>query len=97
MVDIPFFLSGRRTLSFSPYPITEYATYDLIESYSQRHCASYQNIFIVLPDHGLSEEQWRAVYGNFFADLIFDNLEKYPAVTLVQQLEDASVFKVQCR
>jgi len=97
MVDIPFFLSGRRTLSFSPYPITEYATYDLIESYSQRHCASYQNIFIVLPNHGLSEEQWRAVYGNFFADLIFDKLEKYPAITLVQQLEDASVFKVQCR
>jgi 4-amino-4-deoxy-L-arabinose transferase-like glycosyltransferase len=96
-VDIPFFLSGRRTLSFSPYPITEYATYDLIESYSRRHCAAYQNIFIILPNHGLSEEQWRAVYGNFFADLIFGEIEKYPAITLVQQLEDASVFKVQCR
>lgn len=96
-VDIPFFLSGRRTLSFSPYPITEYATYDLIESYSRRHCAAYQNIFIILPNHGLSEEQWRAVYGNFFADLIFGQIEKYPAITLVQQLEDASVFKVQCR
>ena len=96
-VDIPFFLSGRRTLSFSPYPITEYATYVLIESYSRRHCAAYQNIFIILPNHGLSEEQWRAVYGNFFADLIFGRIEKYPAITLVQQLEDASVFKVQCR
>src|SRR5262249_43791493 len=45
-VDIPFFISGRRTLSFSPYPMTEHATYDLIESYSRRHCASYENIFI---------------------------------------------------
>jgi len=96
-VDIPFFLSGRRTLSFSPHPITEYATYELIESYSRRHCALYENIFIILPNHGLSEEQWRALYGNFFADLIFGQFEKYPAITLVQQLEDASVFKVQCR
>ena len=96
-VDIPFFLAGRRTLSFSPYPITEYATYDLIESYSRRHCAAYRNIFIILPNHGLSEEQWRAVYGDFFADLIFGQIEKYPAIMLVQQLEDASVFKVQCR
>jgi Dolichyl-phosphate-mannose-protein mannosyltransferase len=96
-VDIPFFLSGRRTMSFSPHPITEYATYELIESFSRRHCATYENIFIVLPNYDLSEEQWRAVYGDFFADLIFGQIEKYPAITLVQRLADSTVFKVQCR
>jgi hypothetical protein len=96
-VDIPFFISGRRTLSFSPYPITEYPTYDLIESYSRRHCASYENIFIVLPNYDMSEEQWRAMYGNFFTDLMFGYIEKYPGVTLVQRIEDSFIFKVQCR
>jgi len=95
-VDIPFFISGRRTLSFSPYPITEYATYDLIESYSRRHCASFENVFIVLPNYDMSEEQWRAKYGNFFADLMFGYIEKYPGITLVQRLQDSFVFKVQC-
>ena len=44
----------------------------------------------------LSEEQWRANYGNFFADLMFGYIEKYPGIALVQRLQDSFVFKVQC-
>jgi 4-amino-4-deoxy-L-arabinose transferase-like glycosyltransferase len=96
-VDIPFFLQNRPTVSFSPYPITQYATYDLIMSYSLRHCAAYRNIYVVLRSRGMSEKEWRSSYGDFFADLVFGHVEKYPAILLLTQLQDASVFIIRCR
>ena len=96
-VDIPFFLKSRLVVSFSTYPITSCATYDLVISYSRRHCATYRNIYLVLSSQNLSERQWRTAYGDFFADLVFGHSEKYPDITLVRQLRDASIFIVRCR
>jgi 4-amino-4-deoxy-L-arabinose transferase-like glycosyltransferase len=96
-VDIPFFLTSRVTVSFSPYPTTQYATYDLIMSYTRHHCDSYRNVYIVLSSQLLSEKEWRSSYGDFFADLVFGYVEKYPNILLLRQLQDASVFIVRCR
>jgi hypothetical protein len=96
-VDIPFFLTSRVTVSFSPYPTTQYATYDLIMSYAHLHCNSYRNIYIVLSSQVLSEKEWRSSYGEFFADLVFGYVERYPDILLIGQLQDASVFIVRCR
>lgn len=95
-MDVPFFLNRGLTISFSPYPNTDRPTYEGIMAYCRNHCNDYSNIYLILSSYSTTEEQWRADYGDFFADLVFGRPENYPDVIPLQQLDDASVFKVRC-
>jgi 4-amino-4-deoxy-L-arabinose transferase-like glycosyltransferase len=97
VVDIPFFLHRGSTLSFSPYPYTDYPTYEKIMAYARRYCRDYDNIYLVLRRHSASEEDWRFYLGDFFADLVFGRVQNYPGIIVVQLLNDGCVFRIECR
>jgi Dolichyl-phosphate-mannose-protein mannosyltransferase len=96
-MDIPFFLNGRLSISFSPYPNTDHAAYDGILAYCRRHCDEYRDIYLILSSHFTDEQSWRTEYGDFFADLVFGHTENYPELVIVGQLSDATVFRILCR
>lgn len=97
VVDVPFFLHRPFTLSFSPYPYTNFPAYDKIMTYSRIHCREYRNIFLVLRRNATSEEDWRYAFGDFFADLMAGKVEKYPGLVPLEPLNDALIFQVSCR
>src|SRR3979409_2017335 len=84
LVDVPFFFNRGSTLSFSPYPYTDYPTYDKIMAYARRHCRDYDNIYLIIKHNSASEEDWRFYFGDFFADLVFGRASKYSGITAVQ-------------
>src|SRR5207237_953517 len=58
VTDVPFLLhSSAATLSFSPYPYTQHATYQKIRAYAQRHCGEFRSILLVLRRNQATEEQ----------------------------------------
>ena len=96
-MGIPFFLNRPFTVSFSRFLYTNRATYENIVGYAKRRCHDYRNIYLVLRHRRGNEDQWRFSYGEFFADIAFGHMEKYPDVVLVQQLRDGSIFQIVCR
>ena len=96
-MDIPFYLQRTSTISFSPYPTSDYPTYNGIVAYSRRHCNEYRDIYLVLRTYSPDKQTWTRSYGDFFADLAFSRIESYPQIALVAHLSDATVFKIQCR
>ena len=97
VVDIPFFFNRGSTLSFSPFPYTDYPTYEKIMAYAQRYCRYYDNIYLVIRRNAASEEDWRFYFGDFFADLVFGYARNYRGITVVQPLSDGTVFQIECR
>ena len=95
-VDISFFLNRPFTVSFSSFRYTSPATYEIVTTYTKRHCDEYQDIYLVLHDGRWTEAQWRFWYGDFFADLASGKLQKYPNIALVQCLQDGSIFHIVC-
>ncbi len=97
VVDVPFLFNRAATLSFSPFPYTDYPTYEKIMAYVQKHCPDYEHVYVVLKSNSASEEDWRLFFGDFFADLSFGHTSLYPGIAVVQRLNDGSVFQIPCR
>ena len=95
-VDIPFLLNRPFTVTFSIRSYNSPATYEKVVGYARRHCHEYQNIYLVLRSYPETEELWRSLFGDFFADLRFGHLEKYPDIIFVQSLEDGFIFQIVC-
>jgi 4-amino-4-deoxy-L-arabinose transferase-like glycosyltransferase len=96
-MDLPFFLNREFTVSFSPYPYTDYANYEKLMAYCRNHCGDYPNMYLVISTRSEPESTWKKDYGDFVTDLVFGHTESYPNLTLLEQLRDAVIFKIRCR
>ena len=95
-IDIPFFLNRKATVSFSSFPYTDRATYEGVVGYARKHCREYRNIYLVLRTYPATEQEWRIWYGDFFADLVFGHIEKYPDIIVGRPLSDGYIFQIVC-
>lgn len=96
VVEVPYYISGAKALSFSPYPFNEYPDYDKITAYVNAHCANYSHIYFMLRNQTDSTEQLEAEYGQFMVDLVKGQLQKYPNFKPVAHLDQTDIFSVQC-
>lgn len=95
-IDIPFYLQREATVSFSPYPYTEYPTYEKIIAYARKHCGEYRKIYLVLHRSDRREQEYRSRYGEFFTDIMYGRVEKYPEIIVVRHLGNGSIHKIEC-
>lgn len=97
VIDIPFFIHRPFTLSFSPFPYTAHPEYEKIMAYARKHCREYGSVFLVLHRNTATEEQWRYAFGDFIADLVAGDVDRYPGIYPLTVLDNGLVFRVNCR
>lgn len=93
-VDIAFHLQRGGIVSFSPYPNTEYFTYERLKDYVHLHGYGYHRIFLVLRKRFQHEETWQRFFGPFIADLATGRSGNYPGIIPHRQLADGSIFEI---
>ncbi len=93
-IDLPFYFGYEASISFSPYPYTDYPDYRLLMDYLEPRCAAHPNMFLVLRNRCDRESCWRRRYGDFIADLTAGRTAAYPGVILHRRLSDGIVFRL---
>jgi 4-amino-4-deoxy-L-arabinose transferase-like glycosyltransferase len=93
-VDIPFFLARSPVISFSRYPFTDHLSYDMVRQLAHNSAARYEHVYLVLRDRFRSRDAWRRAYGDFVADLVHNQYQRYPGVQLHCRLQHGYVFSI---
>ena len=95
-IDIPFYLQRDATVSFSPYPHTDYPTHEKVVAYSRKHCGEYRKIYLILHRSDQPEPEYRRRYGEFFADVMYGRGAKYPELTAVGHMRNGLIHEIRC-
>jgi hypothetical protein len=95
-VDIPFFFEGRHSVSFSPYPYTDYLDYGKLIAFVGEHCREYDHQYLILRSAPGSNEDWERLFGPFIANVVTGRVQDYPGIVFRCSLNDASVYELQC-
>jgi Dolichyl-phosphate-mannose-protein mannosyltransferase len=96
-VDIPFYFHRTAVVSYSPFPYTETLPYPKIIGLCERFKSNHDRVLLVLRRH--SDEQWDVWenrLGPFIHSAAVGQIDKYPQLTPVAELQDGRVFEVGC-
>ncbi len=95
-VFIPFYLPKYHTLSFSPYPYTDYLDHTFLTDWVCEHQDKYSSAYLYTTKFD-SKTQLENLYGSFIANIYQENIQDYPNISLVTVLSDGrKIFRVDC-
>jgi hypothetical protein len=111
-VDFAFYFARPSVISFSPYPEAIVPEYNKIIVFCNNNCKKHENIYLIVrpPEYLISRApdmqdadpndlraNLKQAYGTFISDILFGEMHKYPAITFLERLSDAHIYKIACQ
>ncbi|MBV6644177.1 MAG: glycosyltransferase family 39 protein [Cyclobacteriaceae bacterium] len=92
--DIPYLLNRDFSVSFSPYPYTNHVSRSDLNSIVCNNSDLYENFYLVVRKRYSSQVDWERYFGSYISEII--RTSDHQDISLLAELEDAYIFKLQC-